>query len=113
MSRHPTNAIRRILCPIDFDEPITSANEFASTLAKTTGATIHYIYCACPEVIFGKREFNELKKEEAEDLQKLKTIKPRFRGIKTVYDIEFGNAAECIVDYASENECDIIKARYV
>lgn len=108
MSRNPSNSIRQILCPVDFEDPIESANRFASLLAKTFEANICYLYCGHPEVVFGKKEFDEFKREEEEDMQKLRTIKPKCRGIEAEYKVEFGPAAECIVDFASENNFDLI-----
>lgn len=108
MSRHPAHQIERILCPIDFEEPIESANEFASMLAKNCDATLIYLNCGLPDIVFGKHQFDELKKEEAEILQQLQTIKPTVRGVKAQYEVEFGNVAERIVDFASANEVDMI-----
>ena len=108
MSRNPTHSIERILCPVDFADPIESVNQFASIMAKTWDALICYLYCAYPDVVFGKREFDELKKEEEEDLQKLRLIQPTIRGIRCEYQVEFGPAAACIVDYASANDFDVI-----
>ena len=108
MSRNPTQSIKKILCPVDFEDQIEAANRFASMLAQTYEANICYLYCAVPDVVFGKREFDELKKEEEEDLQKLQVIKPKHRGIQVEYDVKFGSPAECIVEYASAYEFDLI-----
>lgn len=108
MSRNPIHSIKRILCPVDFADPIESVNQFASLMATTFEAMICYLYCGTPDLAFGKREFDELKKEEDEDLQKLKMIKPKCPDVRAVYQIEFGPPAECIVDYASRNDFDLI-----
>ncbi len=108
MPRSLSHGVKQILCPVDFDEPNEAANQFASMLAKTCNATLVYLYCACPDIVLGKYEFNELKKEEADCLQKLRTIKPAMRGIKTRYEIEFGISSERIVEFAGQNDMDMI-----
>lgn len=108
MPHTPVHSIRRILCPVDFDEPIAEANAFASMLARTFDATLCYLHCAVPDVLFGKNEFTELKREEHELLQELKSIRPACTGVRAVYEVEFGLPADTIVRHASQYDFDII-----
>ena len=41
--------IRKILCPVDFSDPNQTATEYASVLAKSTGAEIVFFHVTLPE----------------------------------------------------------------
>lgn len=100
--------IKRILCPVDFSVYGQAANEYASVLAKSTGAEIHYIHSLLPEVSYGSYAHVDVEAEASLDLKRLKEIKPTVEGISAVYAVEFGPPVEQIVNYAKKHDIDLI-----
>lgn len=100
--------IKRLLCPIDFSVYGQAANEYASVLAKSTGATIHYLHSSLPEVSYGSYAYVDVEQEAAQNLKRLKEVKPTADGVPAVYTVEFGPPVDQIVKYAKENDIDLI-----
>ena len=101
--------IKRILCPVDFSEFNQPANEYASMLAKTTGARIIYLHVYLPEVAFSNPEFFDAENEEKRLLKKLEeTFVPSDPEVDASYVVEFGTPTEGIVNYANNNDIDLV-----
>ena len=100
--------IKKILCPIDFSESNAAVNRYASLLAKSANAEIVYIHVSLPEVPYGSYTYVAVETDEAHELEKLKKIRPTEDGVDASYVVEFGGAAEKIVEYANENNIDLI-----
>jgi universal stress protein A len=100
--------IKKILCPIDFSDFNKSANAYASMLAKSTGAEIVYLHVFLPDVPFGSYAYVDPEQDEKLDLKQLKTIQPTVPGVKVSYVVECGPAKDRIVEYANENDIDLI-----
>lgn len=100
--------IKRILCPIDFSEFGKAANEYASVLAKSAGATIHYLHSSLPEVSYGSYAYVDVEQEAAQNLKRLKEVVPTVDGVSAEYCVEFGPPVDQIVKYAKENDVDLI-----
>lgn len=101
--------IKRILCPIDFSIFNKAANEYACELAASTGAEIVYLHSWLPNALEQTPMYFEADKE-AERLQKLieEFIEPTNKSINASWIIEFGSPTDRIVEYASENNVDLI-----
>ncbi len=100
--------IKRILCPIDFSDFNQAANEYASVLAKSTGASIVYLHVSLPDVSYGTYMYVDMEQQEAEDKKRLEEIKPSIEGIEASYVVEFGSPTDRIVEYAAENDIDLV-----
>ena len=101
--------IKRLLCPIDFSEFNRSANEYASMLAKSTGAKIVYFHAYLPDVYETPPAYFDAEKETSRLLKKLKEfIQPAHEDIDAQYVVEPGTATSAIVQYAAENNVDLI-----
>ena len=100
--------IKRILCPIDFSDFNQAANEYASLLAQSSGAKIIYLHCSLPEVPYASHPYIDVDQEEARDRKRLEEITPTVEGVEAEYAIEFGSPAEKIVDFANENDVDLV-----
>ena len=101
--------IKRILCPVDFSEFNRPANEYASMLAKSTGARMIYLHIYLPEIAFSNPEFFDAESEEKRLLAKLEEeFSPCVPGIDASYVVEFGTPTEGIVNYANNNEIDLV-----
>ncbi len=100
--------INRILCPIDFSEFNQITNEYASVLAKASGAQIIYIHVSLPDVAYGTYAYVDVEQQEARDRQRLEELKPTIDGIECSHVIEFGSPTERIVEYAHKNDINLI-----
>ena len=100
--------VKRILCPVDFSDFSNAANQYASMLAASNGATIVYLHVALPEVPYGTYAYVDMDYDQARDQEQLEKIKPTADGIETQYVVEFGPPADRIVEYALENDIDLI-----
>ena len=100
--------IKKILCPIDFSDFNKPANEYASMLAKSTGASIVYLHVSLPDVPYGSYAYIDPVQEEKRDRKQLETIKPTVEGVEASYVVESGPPKDRIVEYAIENDIDLI-----
>jgi len=101
--------IKRILCPIDFSEHNHAANEYASMLAKSTDARIIYLHAFVPDVYATPPEHYDIDKEFKRLTKELEAfIKPAQDGIVAAYIVDSGLASNKIVQYANENDIDLI-----
>lgn len=101
--------IKRILCPVDFSEFNQAANEYASMLASATGAKIIYLHTYLPEPTYAPPALFDIEAEERRLMKKLeKTYMPTIKQIVASYAVEFGPAAERIIEFAQANEVDMI-----
>jgi universal stress protein A len=100
--------IKKILCPIDFSDFNKAANAYASLLAKSMGAEIVYLHVYLPDVPFGSYAYVDPEQEEKLDLKQLKKIQPTEKGVKASHVVECGPPTDRIVEYANENEIDLI-----
>lgn len=101
--------IKRILCPIDFSEFNQPANEYASMLARSTGARIIYLHAYIADPHATPPEFFEAEKTEAQLRKKLEEfVTPVGGGVASSYIVDYGLAAERIVNYANNYDVDLI-----
>ena len=100
--------IKRILCPVDFSEFNQVANKYASVLAKSAGAEIIYIHVSIPDIPFGTSVYVDLEHDEERCRKRLETIEPTIDGIECSHIVKIGTPANEIVDYADENNIDLI-----
>jgi len=100
--------IKRILCPIDFSEHNEPANEYASVLAKATGARIIYFHTLVPSLPYGTEPDNNEQTNEDRDRELLEKYKPTIEGVPASYVIEVGTPTDRIIKYARDNEIDLI-----
>lgn len=100
--------LKSILCPVDFSEFSQSANEYASVLAKSTNAKIIYIHVPSPEIFYGSYAYADVENNEKEILKRLQEVVPTVEGVDCLHVVEFGSDSERIVEYAKENDVDLI-----
>lgn len=100
--------MKLILCPIDFSEFNSAANEYASVLANSTDAKLVYLYSEMPDVPFGSYAHLDMEQEEAKNLKRLREIQPTIEGVHAIYVAEFGPPADRIVEYAAKYQVDLI-----
>lgn len=100
--------IKHILCPIDFSDTNQSLNQYASVLAKSTGAKITYLHISQPDVPYGSYAYIDVQQEEKHDQKQLESIQPAQEGVPFAHVVEFGAPADKIVEFANENGVDLI-----
>lgn len=100
--------LKKILCPIDFSEDGQAANEYASMLAESSGAEIVYLHVALPDVTFSAVAHVDLRENAAEDRIRLEATVPTVSGVNASYEVEFGLPSPTIVEFATENNIDLI-----
>ncbi len=100
--------LRKILCPVDLSGASQAANEFASVLAKSTGAEIVYFHVTLPEAPYGSYGSADPSELMGQDLARLKSIQPTVEGVQASWQVDFGPPAQRIVEYANENDVDLI-----
>jgi nucleotide-binding universal stress UspA family protein len=104
----PSMNIRKILCPVDFSDPNQAANEFASVLARSTGAEIVYFHVTLPEAPYGAYGSVDPSEMMAQDLARLKKIRPTVEGVKASWEVDFGPSSKRIVQFAEKHDVDLI-----
>ncbi len=101
--------INKILCPIDFSDFNQAANEYASILAESTGAAIIYLHVSLPlATTYGSYGYIDIDQEAVRDQKRIEKIKPTIEGVGCSYEIRFGSPAVMIIDFAEENNVDMI-----
>ena len=100
--------LNKILCPIDFSDFNNAANEYASVLAKSTGASVIYLHVTVNADVYGSYAYVAEPADESAILEKLKEVTPTIQGVEADHVVLTGGASEAIVEYAKENEIDII-----
>lgn len=101
--------LKRILCPIDFSVYNEAANAYASTLAASTGAEMIYLHSWLPDVYETPPAFFDSEKEIKRVTAKMKEfIKPTFGKVEASWEVAIGSASDQIVEYAKENNIDLI-----
>jgi nucleotide-binding universal stress UspA family protein len=101
---------KNILCPYDYSENSRVALSYASALARESSATVHLLHVTQPitptDTGFGGYAPAPIDLEALQ--QELEKIKPIGEGLECKRDVRIGAAAASIVEYAKENEMDII-----
>jgi universal stress protein A len=100
--------IKRILCPIDFSEFSMTANHYASLLAKATGAEIIYLHSIDSNLPYVGFCNLDASKDHPEELRSLQEVHPTSENIKCSYVLCQGGAADAILDYARNEDVDLI-----
>lgn len=100
--------INRILCPIDFSDFNQAANEYASMLAKSCGASIVYLYVSQPQIPYDAYAYVNIESDLDADLRILKETKPTIAGVDASHVVEYGMASDRIVEYANHHDIDLI-----
>ena len=98
----------KILCPVDFSDATSSVNEYASILAKSTGASITYLFVSVPEVAMSTFGVSVPAEDHANSMQYLLEVVPTIPDIESEHVLLFGTPASEIIDYANGNEIDLI-----
>lgn len=100
--------LRKILCPVDFSDFSVAANEFASLLARSSGAELIYLQVSLPDVTLNSYAYVDLPGLEKEAREELQNIAPSVEGVNSTYEVAFGSPADKIVEFATEHEVDLI-----
>lgn len=100
--------IKKILCPIDFSDFSQAANEYASTLAESCGASIVYLYVSQPQIPYDAYAYVNIEGDLDADMKILKETKPTVAGVEASYVVEYGMPSDRIVEYANNHDIDLI-----
>jgi nucleotide-binding universal stress UspA family protein len=100
--------VSHILCPIDFSRSSPTVLDFASRLAQDTGATLHIAFVEEDPAPYGIGLYGQLPLPISADGQRLSQLRPSVQGIKFEHHLLLGDAAGQIVQFAGENNIDLI-----
>jgi nucleotide-binding universal stress UspA family protein len=114
-----TRTVTRILVPIDFSESSDAALEYATTLARNVGASMHLLHVFEDPYITGGAFTAEMYAPAPEDLreQLLEQAKARLRrrairldeeGIHASAEVYSGPTPKAIAGYAAAQRIDLI-----
>jgi nucleotide-binding universal stress UspA family protein len=95
-----------ILCPIDFSP--NQAVDFASRLARATGAMLHLIYVEENPAPYGIGLHGQLPAPVHHDLQAMDRIQPTLDGLPFERHVLVGDPAAEILSYAEKHGVDVI-----
>ncbi|MEF8785224.1 MAG: universal stress protein [Haloarculaceae archaeon] len=103
----------RILLPTDGSDHTKRATEHAIDIAKTRGATLHVFSVVDDRafLVLDDDRVDEVRSELEENALDAiaEAVEAADReGIETVSDVDVGNPANCIVDYATDNDIDLV-----
>jgi nucleotide-binding universal stress UspA family protein len=108
-------SMKAILVPTDFSKHSEWASHAALSLARKTGATIHFLYVVdVPQYAFSAAHemwnMEERQRMAGEAYQKLKSMiaEPPFSGLPVQIAVEQGSAYQMICQYAAEKSIDLI-----
>ncbi len=96
--------LSRILCPVDYSRHSDMANFHASLFATATDAELVYLHVVGPTSPGGAvatRVDARLKELGAR-------VRPMVRGVRTRYEVRFGDPAGQIIELANELQVDLI-----
>lgn len=106
---------KKILVPVDFSSNSTHALEYAHTLAKRFGASLHVIHvCEVPALTTGSMDayaiaysnWSQQLGDEAE--RELVKLVPKLAGVTVTTEVLFGSPARAIVTAAGGHQIDLI-----
>lgn len=107
--------VRKILCPIDFSESSDKVADYASTIARSSGAEVVAVYVAPVMNRYAKMYVapNMIKSLEEDIIKGAEgkmdeCLKKSFAGTKATGKVVIGYAPEAIVDLAKAFEADMI-----
>ncbi len=98
----------KILCPVDFSDATQFVNEYASILAKSTGASITYVFVSVPEVASATYGIAIPVDDREQSMQTLSAVVPANSEIPFDHVLLFGVPADEIIEYANRNDVDLI-----
>ena len=102
--------VRQILCPIDFSTHSVFANDYASQLAKSTGAKIYYLHVvdttAPYDASFECHVPSDCDLDDEQD--ELLTIAPTCDGIEHQHVSMVGRPVEVILDFIRKHDVDLV-----
>ena len=103
--------INRILCPLDFSDSGDAVNEYASTLASATGATLIYLHVTVPDInvdTYATLPVTLAEIQQENDRRRLKRVKPTVEGVQFQHVVQYGFPKHVIVQYAIDHDVDLI-----
>lgn len=110
-----TPDFKSILVPVDFSSNSTRALDYAHTLARRFGASLHVIHvCEVPALTTGSMDayaiaysnWSQQLGDEAE--RELVKLVPKLEGVAVTTEVLFGNPARAIVSAAHIRKVDLI-----
>ena len=116
--RAPAKGFRRILVPTDFNAPSDAALDCARRLAAGFGASVHLLH-VLTEVSGSGEIGSELFVTEPPEARSMRLVDARDRlkhritandrvTLRATSEVIFGSPAQIIVDYAADNQFDLI-----
>ena len=98
--------LSKILCPIDLSE--NDGIDFASRLAKSSGADLHFLYVEENVAPYGIGLYGHLPVPLHHDLQAINSIRPTVEGIRFQRHVLLGTPANEILRFAKTHGVDVI-----
>lgn len=100
----------RILVPVDGSEPSRNAADHALELAAEQGATVHALYVVEPVAVTegGTGQVIEAMQSTGESIVSELGDRAEAKDVTAITDVETGVAHRTILEYADENDVDLI-----
>ena len=102
--------IRNILCPIDFSDHSNAAISYASSLAKESGAKLHFLHVTDDMTAYptGFTGYATSIDELREDEDHLSKVRPTVDGVAYEHHSIVGPATETILNFIASHDVDLI-----
>ncbi|MCA9175020.1 MAG: universal stress protein [Planctomycetales bacterium] len=100
-----------IVMATDFSDYAQAALEYATALARDTGATLHILHVIEDPPLSADRGFGGFQAEaemEATEQEMLEKVLPTDAGVPYVHKLLHGRPSRCIVEYADSAHADMI-----
>ncbi len=100
---------RRILCPIDLSPFSQQAINVASSMAKSEGATLCFLFVAMPPLpASAGMAIAEVNSSIAEQKKLFEEIRPSREGVTFEHHLERGEPIHVIVDFIKDHAIDLV-----
>jgi nucleotide-binding universal stress UspA family protein len=98
--------LSKILCPVDLSS--NHGLDFASRLAKSTGAELHVLYVEEKPAPYGIGLYGNLPVPLHHDVQAINDVKPTVEGIRFQRHVLLGSPASTILEFAEVHGVDVV-----
>jgi nucleotide-binding universal stress UspA family protein len=98
--------LKQVLCPVDFSP--NHAIDFASRLAKATGAKLHFLYVEQSAAPYGIGLHGQLPAPVYSDMHAICELEPTVAGVPFERHVALGTPAAEIIRFANEKNVDVI-----
>jgi universal stress protein A len=104
-----TMSYKNILCPIDLSPFNEEAIKIASAMAKSEGATLHFLYVALPILPPSSgMAIGEVEQTLIEERDAFEKIRPTTESVNFKHHFMRGELVHVIVDFIHDNKVDLV-----